>query len=107
MTYVTLPGKSPKVLVTRRASSPRPLVAKQVEGQAVLFDEPLVRLYGIRTYTYHLGFQVPELLVLVPEGTGFLGATRRVVFGVRRGRWPSSYPRSPRDSPLPPTPSGA
>ena len=59
-----------------------PLVAEQDEGQAVLLSESLMRPYRVAAYPYHLGFQFVELLMIVSEGTSFLGARWGVVFGV-------------------------
>ena len=59
-----------------------PLVAEQDEGQAVLLDKPLMRLYVIRAYTISPRLLASGLLIAVPEVTGFLGATRGVVLWV-------------------------
>jgi hypothetical protein len=58
------------------------LVAEQGEREAVLFRKAPVRLHRVRANPYNLGIELFELLVIVPEGAGFLGTLRGVVFGI-------------------------
>src|SRR5215217_6423252 len=41
-----------------------------------------VRLHRVRANPYNLGIELAEFFVIVPEGAGFLGTPRGVVFGV-------------------------
>jgi hypothetical protein len=41
-----------------------------------------MRFYRVRAYPYHLSLQLPELLVVILKGPGFLGATGGLVLGV-------------------------
>jgi hypothetical protein len=41
-----------------------------------------VRLHRVRANSYNLGIELAEFLVIVPEGAGFLGTPRGVVFRV-------------------------
>ena len=60
--------------VRNPVESPDPpsLVAEQGEGQIVLCSEAPMRLYGIGAYPYDLGIELPEFLVIVPEGASLL-----------------------------------
>jgi hypothetical protein len=48
----------------------------------MVFGELCMRFYRVRAYPYHLSLQLPELLVVILKGPGFLGATRGLVLGV-------------------------
>src|SRR5262245_49315668 len=66
------------VLLAHRAAP----VGEQEERQLVLGGEFLVRRLAVGADPDHLGAGVLQVLVLVTEGTGFLGAPRRVVLRV-------------------------
>ena len=61
---------------------PSSLVAEQGEGQMVFCSEALVRFYGIGTYPYDLGIELPEFLVIVPKSASLLCAAGCIVLWV-------------------------
>ena len=48
----------------------------------MVFGELCMKFHRIRAYPYHLSLQLPELLVGIPKGPAFLGATRGLVLGI-------------------------
>ena len=57
-------------------------VGNKREGQVVLFDELLVRLFAVDTYTDYFITGLAQFIVVVAQVAGLGGAARCAVFGV-------------------------
>ena len=55
-----------------------------------------VRFQGVRADPYNLGIELAEFLVIVPEGAGFPGTPRGVVFGIENRTTGSRSKKSAR-----------